>query len=147
MTRRGPRLYRLALHLLPRAFRDAHGAAMAQAHADLAQHGRARAAAGPARSPTRCASTRELVRVAWRQRRPSRLTAPRTERDRRGPGPMLDALARDARHAVRALAAAPGFTAVAVLTLAVGIGAATAIFSIVDGVVLRPRAFPSRIGP
>jgi putative ABC transport system permease protein len=48
----------------------------------------------------------------------------------------------DLRFAVRLLGRSPGFTAVATLTIAVGIGACTAIFSVVDGVLLRPLAFP-----
>src|SRR5438093_4845403 len=55
---------------------------------------------------------------------------------------ILDDVRRDVRFAVRALFRSRGFTAVAVLTLAVGIGANTAIFSLVDTLMLR--ALPVR---
>ena len=61
--------------------------------------------------------------------------------------PTLDALAQDLRYSVRMLKRQPGFSALVVALIALGIGANTAIFSVIDGVLLRPLRYrePERL--
>ena len=56
----------------------------------------------------------------------------------------MGSLLRDLKFSVRSLLKHPGFTAVVVLTLALGIGANTTIFSTVDALILHPFSFPNQ---
>lgn len=56
--------------------------------------------------------------------------------------PRMPGLKKDVRHAVRALFKAPAFTIAAIAALAIGIGANTAIFTVVNAVLLKPLGYP-----
>src|SRR5688572_2051083 len=94
-------------------------------------------------------------RCCWRSSRHSRVGCRRAERRRsirrkpsrpnrqKAESPMMwDTAVRDLRHAARGLVRNASFTVVAVATLAIGIGATTAVFSVVDGVLLKPLPYP-----
>lgn len=115
------RIYRRLLRLLPFEFRADFGSHMEQAFADEDEDVRARRSA-------------RVTFAFWlRTLRDVARTAPRQH---------WDILRQDVRLGIRMITRSPGFALAAILTLALGIGGSTGIFSVVYAVVLRPLSFP-----
>lgn len=133
----GERVYRALLLLLPSWLRRRYRDELLEAYRLDRRRERFRGPTGAARFWAH--AVRDVVGTAVREwRDPS----PVRTRERRGVRPGVW-IVREARHAARGLRRAPGFAILATLTLGLGVGAVTTVFTVVDGVLLAPLPYPS----
>jgi putative ABC transport system permease protein len=134
------RLYRWLLRLYPAQFRDRYGAELEEAFRAERLNERHAGLAGSVRFCTYI--LHDLMTSALR----TRLTQVRSSRFPQLPAQhkrtQMDMLTQDLRYTIRSLLRRPGFTVVAVLSLAIGIGANSLIYGLVDGYVLHPFPYP-----
>lgn len=131
------RLYRVLLRVYPRWFRERYEADLIEGF--VAE--RARSHGGFGLLTFWLFIAHDLVTSACRLRWAA-LARPPQVNDTPPRRSAMEALAQDLRHAFRQLVRRPGFTAVAVLSLALGIGGNAIIFAFFDGFVLHPFAYP-----
>jgi putative ABC transport system permease protein len=137
------RLYRILLLLLPRSMRRRHGESMVQTFRDV-YRGEYDRGGYPALAAVWWRAVVQTVSVGVAERF-GRLGRSRDARSGSAAGrssSMADRLGQDIRFAARSLLRRPGFSLTAVAILGLGIGATAAIFSVVDGVVLKRLPYP-----
>jgi putative ABC transport system permease protein len=133
------RVYHLLLRVFPASFRSRFGADVSEVFADRLAAARSRGRLAVSMLWMRTAA--DLARHGLAERWAARDRAVQPDATTRRV-PMLESLRQDVRYAVRTLRRRPGFTAVAVTTLALGIGATTAVFSVADALLIRSLPYP-----
>src|SRR5215207_3390009 len=144
------RVFEIVLRLYPRAFRDAFGEEMR--HFVRARLAEPRHATPWGSARVACHLVVDGVVGGMRERAASwragpratpRPTVPHFRPDTELPEELMVTLVQDARYAVRTLRRRPAFTLVSAITLALGVGATSAIFGVVDALLFRPLRYPN----